>query len=545
MVGCKAQRWGWLAVGLLGSIAFVSPAVSADDAPVQIKTTPLDPIRTRAEADAAQRDGKWEKALDLYLRLYFQDRSQPDLRDQIRFCLRHASQTNRLRDPAFQHFMVSLPPTLALDVYFDGISKLTSLYADRDRATTGKLFALGLDELDRAISSEPFQKRHLEGRDPVQIQKFQQSLRDVWRTRLPSNPREARQAARELVAAAQKQAGIRNPSAVVLELMCGACSGLDEYTTFLSPTGSGSDASSSIVEMLAYGLLVSTTDGILTIEGVVPGSWAATSTSLRKGDRITRVNGKVVQPATKAALAEALRAAQATGHELEVPAGMGPPALVNLPIPVPTVLGADIVNGKDGIGYLRITSFREHTPAEVDRAVTMLKNREMRALVIDLRGNFGGHFMTAVHLAQRFVPTGVLATTHGQLPDFDEHLFSSESGVTAYDFPVVLMVDTRTMSSAEIFTAALKDHGRATVIGVGTFGKGAIQCPFRIDPSKRPETIGRDLGTLVITVATVSSPRGQPINGSGVTPHVIESDPARQLELAIAKALVALATEGR
>lgn len=548
MAGCsKISSRGMLAIGFLGAIALFVSVQAADDNPLLVKAPSFDSIRTRAEADAAQREGKWEKALDLYLRCYFNDRAQTDLREHIRFCLRNASQATRLRDPTFQQFVLSLPAPVALDVYFDATTKLTNLFADRDRASTGRLFALGLDELDRALSDPGFRKKHLDGVDDARVQKFQQALREVWRARLPANPREARQAARELMNAAQKQAGVKNPSAVVLELLCGACSGLDEYTTFLSPTASASESvtPSAAVELLAYGLLVSTIDGAVVVEGVVPASWAAMNTPLRKGDKLARINGRVLQQATAVTLAEALRSPSPNGHEFEVPAGMGSPVVVGLPVPCPTVMGADIVNTKEGVGYVRVTAFRENTPSELDRAITVLKNREMRALIIDLRGNFGGHFMTAVHMAQRFVPSGVIVGTQGQLPEFDERLFSSESGMSAYEFPVVLLVDTKTMSSAEIFTAALKDHGRATVVGMGTFGKGAIQCPFRLDPLKRSDPGARDAGTLVITVANAVSPRGNPINGGGVMPHVTEADPARQLELAISKALVAIAAEGR
>lgn len=544
------MRAGTATIAWLGAVALFVPAAGSrvtagDDSPTLVKASVFDPVRVRADADAAQRDGKWEKALDLYLRLYFTDR-QPELRDQIRFCLRHATQTGRLRDPAFQQFLLSLPPSVALDVYLDAVSKLTTVYADRDRASTPKLFALGLDELDRALSDPNFRKRHLDTTDEAKIQKFQQSLRDTWRTRLPTNPREARHAARELVGAAQRQISVRTPSAVVLELMCGACAGLDEYTAYLTPTGTDAPPTvSPVVELLGYGLLVSAGDAGVTVEGVNPGSWAALHTPLRKGDKITKVNGRALQPATVAALGDALRAAQAAGHELEVPA-TGGPVVVGLPVPAPTVVGADIVNAKEGVGYFRLTAFREHTPAEIDQTITSLKAREMRALVIDLRGNFGGHFLTAVHAAQRFVPSGTIVATHGQLPEFDERLFTSQSGMAAYDFPVVLIVDTKTMSSAEIFAAALKDQGRATVVGVGTFGKGAIQCPFRLEPLKTPTGTGsRDAGSLVITVGTATSPRGNPINGGGVAPHVHEADPARQLELAITKAIVGLATENR
>jgi C-terminal processing protease CtpA/Prc len=156
-------------------------------------------------------------------------------------------------------------------------------------------------------------------------------------------------------------------------------------------------------------------------------------------------------------------------------------------------------------------------------------------LVIDARGNTGGSFPGAIQVAQRFLPGGIVVMTQGQAPEFNNRVFSSDSGMTAFDLPVVLLIDTKTMSSAEAVAAAWKEHNRATLVGLPTFGKGAIQSPVRLTAVDRPD--GPRSGVLVLTVATMSGPRGGPINGAGVVPHFLEADTARQLDVAIAKAI--------
>jgi C-terminal peptidase prc len=161
-------------------------------------------------------------------------------------------------------------------------------------------------------------------------------------------------------------------------------------------------------------------------------------------------------------------------------------------------------------------------------------------LILDLRGNTGGLFSAGVQVAQRFIPAGIIATTQGQAAEFANRVFSSDSGIAALDLPVVLLIDTKTMSAAEIVAGALKDHNRATLVGMPTFGKGAIQYPFPLRGADDVADVGTPRprsGVLIVTIAKAFSPRGAAIHKIGVTPDVVESDPQRQLGLALSRAL--------
>ncbi|HVK18037.1 MAG TPA: S41 family peptidase [Fimbriiglobus sp.] len=538
--------WSRFAVVALAILGLNYPAWSADvpaQAPAPRVAVP-DIARLRAEAERAERQGQWELALDLYLRAGA-GQPTPDLRERVRRCLGNINRLQRHRDPAVQQFVLSLSVADALNLYSEAVAKLSTLYADRDRATPSRLFSLGIDELDRALSDPIFRERHLATPAGQRVQSFRQSLRDDWRHRMPTNAREARYAARELVAKAQDSLGVRTPSAVVFELLCGACSGLDEYTVYVTPTAAQAELASPIVELAAYGVLIRLVGSELVVEGVVPGSWAALNTELRKGDRITRVNGRAVMAGNPAMVAEAFRDASMMGHELEVlPADPEAPPLVQLPVPVPTVYAAAMLNSRDGVGYLKVASLRDSTPRELDEAVFRLKSQGLRALVLDLRGNPGGLFVAGVEVAQRFLPAGIIVTTQGQSPEFAGRVFSSDSGMSAFDFPVVLLIDARTMSAAEAVAAAWKDHGRATLVGLPTFGKGVVQSPIRLGAADGPGGEPHRSGVLILTVASIYGPRGGAINGVGVSPHVLEPDPTRQLDLAVTKA-VELLTTGR
>ena len=104
----------------------------------------------------------------------------------------------------------------------------------------------------------------------------------------------------------------------------------------------------------------------------------------------------------------------------------------------------------------------------------------------------------------------------------------------------MILVDAETASAAEVFAAALKDNNRAPLIGMPTFGKGAIQYPLRlaaldeIDENGKPKT--NKSGGVRLTIAKLIAPGGGPINGVGISPHVLEANPTRQLELAVNRA---------
>lgn len=523
MPGIRWSSQVGLAVALL---ALVAAGASAQDPP-KVKGREADVDRLVAEAEALEAAGRYEKALEQFLRAFAAGRTDPDTRDHIRFCFRNVTRTDRYREPAFQQFVTSLQPADAVTLFAEAVEKIHRLYPDRDRAAFDKLFAAGLDELDRALADPTFRRTHLPDATDQQVVKFRTLIRDGWRAKLPGTHKETTHLAREVVSAAQRQLGMKTASAVVLELLCGACAGLDEYSGFVPPTA---EPVSAITELAGYGLLVRCDPAGVVVEAVLAGSWAAAHTRLRKGDLIERVNGKSVRGVTPAALTAMLRSPGTYGHELEVAADESADPGVRLPVPLPSVFGVDILDRKEGIGYVRLAAFKHLTTREMEDAVLELKARGMRVLVIDVRGNPGGLFTAAVDVARLFLPAGLIVTTAGQVPEFAGRVFSSDSGMLAFPVPVVLLIDTKTMSAAEVLAAALKDNNRATLVGTPTFGKGQVQAPIQL------HTLDGKSGVLILSVASAFAPRGAAITG-GVSPHVTEPNPERQLAVAVQKAV--------
>jgi carboxyl-terminal processing protease len=173
---------------------------------------------------------------------------------------------------------------------------------------------------------------------------------------------------------------------------------------------------------------------------------------------------------------------------------------------------------------LRITGFNRSTAAHLSEALQdgMATNQPPAGIILDLRGNRGGLLREAVESANTLLPPGVVAYTAGRDPG-SNHVWRSDARELAQDVPVVVVVDGRTASAAEILAAALADRGRAVAVGSTTLGKGLVQT---IAPLP-------DGGELFVTWSRVLAPLGWPLQGLGVMPQVCTSlgEAALQREL--------------
>ena len=169
---------------------------------------------------------------------------------------------------------------------------------------------------------------------------------------------------------------------------------------------------------------------------------------------------------------------------------------VKLPESLPSVTDWDIL--PEGIGYVRLSSFTKTTLTEIDETFAKMRGMGMglKALVLDLRGNPGGLFNVSVQVAERFLPEGIIVSTQGQ----SSRTFESHSGMAALDMPLVVLVDGETASAAEVLAGALKENGRAKLVGLPTYGKGTIQTVLQL----------ADAGGVRITLARFFTPLGQP-----------------------------------
>jgi len=160
------------------------------------------------------------------------------------------------------------------------------------------------------------------------------------------------------------------------------------------------------------------------------------------------------------------------------------------------------------LAYMSISEFTQTTPGEVRKVAGDAENSGKKGLIIDLRVNPGGLLQETVDTADLFLEQGVILTEEDR--NGNQNVYRAHSGGAALHIPIVILVDEFSASGSEVLTAALKDNGRATVIGEKSFGKGTVNVAEPL----------RDGGALYVVIRKWLTPAGVQIDGVGITPDV-------------------------
>jgi carboxyl-terminal processing protease len=499
---------------LLASIPIFFLAVLAllAGVPVSLFAANVARDQLRQEAEEFEKKGEWERAGEIYWKIFSQDQQSPVVRQKLLLCMRHVQQARRHQDPVYREQVRALSFSKSLKGYAEALQKLQANYVDRDKVSILALFQHGLDEFVFALNEPAFRQQYLTG-NTATIESFVLGLRDEWRPASFKSLTEVTQAVREIALSAQKSLGLR-PGITVMEFVCGACNALDERSSYLPPT---EDQVVAAGQLTALGMSVSANAaGQLIIDHVVPGSWAAHA-ELKEGEQI-----RLGRKPNESGEAEQLNDIVVSSHGMK--------RTLQLPADMPSVFESQFLS--PGVGYLRLASFQKNTPNELSEQIYLLTGQGMKVLVLDLRGNPGGLFPVAVQVAERFLPGGIIVTTQGQAGPYNR-TYESQSGMTAHDVPLILLVDADTASAAELLAGALKENQRAFLIGQRTYGKGTVQTVLQLSST----------GGMRITLARFFSPRGEPYNGLGVAPHIVETMNPRELALEHAKSILAMQRE--
>ena len=237
----------------------------------------------------------------------------------------------------------------------------------------------------------------------------------------------------------------------------------------------------------------------------------AQKAGLKIGDIITEVAGIPSRGSTPTEVSHRLQGENGTsvtvkierdGKELEF-------EIVREPISIHTVSYKTLEND---IGYIRVSSFDLDTDKELTDALLNLK--DSKKLIIDLRDNPGGYMDIAIKTIDLFINDSLIVTAKYK-SDETEYFATADNKTGLTDefllkTPVCVLVNQHSASASEIFSAALKDHGRAKIVGLNTFGKGSIQSTFSF----------KDNSGVKLTVGHFYSPSGKKIDGSGVKPDI-------------------------
>jgi carboxyl-terminal processing protease len=292
----------------------------------------------------------------------------------------------------------------------------------------------------------------------------------------------------------------------------GMVESLDPHSEFLESKDNAELAQDLNGEFGGIGVEVEQRHDRIVVVAPMPGSPGARAGILR-GDEVVSVDGHVLAKGEAMdSVVDRLRGQPHTRVRL----GLFRPSsqqrldlsMLREIVKVESVRNARVI--EDGIGYLQITEFSEHTAAQFDDALDGLFKQGINSLVIDLRNNPGGLLEAAVEVAEPFFKKGELIVyTQGRKPS-DREEYRAETDGTPLKLPVAILINAGTASAAEIVTGAMKDTGRAVIVGERSFGKGSVQSIFKLKHGEG----------LRLTTAHYFTPSGVPIHEHGVSPQV-------------------------
>src|SRR5215208_2465380 len=328
------------------------------------------------------------------------------------------------------------------------------------------------------------------------------------------------------------------------ELDYGAARGMtealtDDYTVFLEPLRGAPLREELAGEYQGIGIWVEHPQGQFTIVAPIAGSPAARA-DLRAGDVIVAADGRDLGELETEAAMSLIRGPKGSSVVLTIRRPGVPDAfdvtVDREAIEIPAVVYEPQADGK--VAHITVAIFGDNTTRELDAALKRARDESVAGIVLDLRGNGGGWVTSAQEMIGRFIPENAGPALYQDLDLQDDDDLISEpivgGGETAFDIPLVVLMDGGTASASEIVAGAIRDYDRGTLIGEPSFGKGLVQRVHDFE----------DGSSARVTFARWLTPDRHPIPDEGLSPDiVVENKPDAATDLQLERAVgVALGT---
>ncbi|MBP8806390.1 MAG: carboxy terminal-processing peptidase [Kofleriaceae bacterium] len=424
-------------------------------------------------------------------------------------------------------------------------------------ALVAELLAAPLDHTDR-------EEVELDG-DKLGFAATEAELRDRWRQRLelellertalpdppvkgapppaPLAEREVKARTALANAYAGRFARLRDtrPIEAAADLINAVTATYDPHTEYLPPSDKANFDISMTGQLEGIGAVLREHEHFVEVSELVPGGAAWRHGGLTPGDLIIAVTPAGSDPIDIADMhlddvVKMIRGPKGTTIGLTIKTAAGDSKKLEIVrdriVIEATYARGAVLSGKGlpALGYVYLPSFYggngRDAADDVRALLERLAARGVAGLVLDLRGNGGGLLDDAVELSGLFIDRGPVV----QVADADEReTLTDDAAGTAFDRPLVVMVDRFSASASEIVAAALQDYRRAVVVGAPTHGKGTVQQVINLDR----DSGGRlQLGSLKLTIQQFYRVNGASTQLDGVTPDIALPDLAAHLETA-------------
>lgn len=296
----------------------------------------------------------------------------------------------------------------------------------------------------------------------------------------------------------------------------GVLSVLDPYSMYLNQKDFERLNEVAKGEFAGIGIEIIVNNGIIKIITSIDDT-PAHAAGLKAGDSITHINNKEVNKLSFNEIVELIHGAPGTELSLTIARPDHDPFSLKL---IRSVIKINPVKFyvKENVAYLRVSTFNESASKKLQEALGELKNhKKVQGLILDLRNNPGGTLEQGIAVANLFLDSGIIVNIKTRNPKGSETIYANGSDL-AKGIPMVVLINKGSASASEIVAGALKDHKRAILMGVTSFGKGSVQTVFSIP--------GR--GGIRLTTATFLTPKGNEIQNKGVEPDITVEEPIKE-----------------
>lgn len=264
-------------------------------------------------------------------------------------------------------------------------------------------------------------------------------------------------------------------------------------------------------EFGGLGIEVTMENGLVKVVSPIEDTPAAKA-GVKPGDFVSEIDGTAVMGLTLQEAVDKMRGAPGSNVKLTI-------LREGAKEPITLTIKRDVIKvqsvrsrTEDDIAYLRITTFSDNTGEALRAAFEKEKKAiggKLKGVVLDLRNNPGGLLDQAIDVADAFLEQGEIVSTRSRKPE-ESRRYSAKSGDITTGLPIVVLVNEGSASASEIVAGALKDHKRAVIMGIKTFGKGSVQTVIPID----------NHGAIRLTTARYYTPSGVSIQAKGIEPDI-------------------------
>src|SRR5438270_10423327 len=310
------------------------------------------------------------------------------------------------------------------------------------------------------------------------------------------------------------------PDKLVSGALKGMLSKLDPHSDYMTETEYRELMATTSGQFGGIGIEVSVEEGVPQVVSAIEGTPAGAA-GIEPGDRIVKADGVAIVGMDIGEVVRRLRGLPGSRVILTIARTNRSPFDVPITRAIIHVESVKAALKPGRIGYVRISTFDETTPADLRRAISGLKRQaggSLGGFVLDLRNDAGGLLDAAVDVASDFLDSGTVVTTRGRESDENRVYDAPPNGDLIRGTRLVVLINGSSASASEIVAGALQDNRRATILGTHSFGKGSVQSIIPLE--------GR--GALRLTTALYYTPSGRSIQGHGITPDRILPVPKEQ-----------------